>query len=316
MPQPEKRPEVVEEPQSGSSEPVTTESRATTAQPLADEEPAPVSALDDPNVEVHPGDVSAGQGKAAVCAACHGADGNSIDPQYPKLAGMPERYIARQLALFKTGERPNPIMQSFAAPLSAQDMRDIGAFFASQQALPGVADDTAIADGPNEGARFYEVGETLFRAGDRTRGIPACMACHGPDGAGNPGPAYPSLAGQHAQYTATKLQMFRDGDGYGEGESENLVMVQVAANLTDEEIQSLATYVEGLHAVADEAPASDEPQIEAAAAPAGGTGISEATPETDFTGAQTSDAAAEEVRENQEEAREDAEDAEPGPEGN
>jgi len=145
-----------------------------------------------------PGTAATGATKAAVCAACHGADGNSADPQYPKLAGQHENYIARHLMLFKSGERSNPIMLGFASMLSPQDMRDIGAHFAAQTSRPGVADDSVIAEGPHAGKKFYQVGEALYRGGDTARGIPACLACHGPDGVGNPGPAYPRIAGQHA----------------------------------------------------------------------------------------------------------------------
>jgi cytochrome c553 len=200
----------------------------------------------------NPGDAKQGATKAAACAACHGADGNSPDPQYPKLAGQNERYIARQLALFKTGERENPIMMGFAAPLSPQDMRDIGAHFAQQQALPGVADETAIAEGPNAGQKFYQPGEKLWRSGDAARGVPACMACHGAAGHGNPGPPYPAIAGQHAGYTQKQLEAFRAGAVYGKGPNANSVMAGVAKYLTDEDIRSLATYVEGLHAATGE----------------------------------------------------------------
>jgi len=195
-----------------------------------------------------PGDAERGAAKAAVCAACHGMDGNAADPQYPKLAGQHERYTARMLELFKSAERQNPIMLGFAAPLSKQDMRDLGAYYAGKAALNGVADESVIASGPNSGQKFYEVGERLYRGGDVARGIPACAACHGPTGKGNPGPSYPHLAGQHAQYTATQLTAFRDGLVWGTENNANAVMSGVAARLTDEEIQSLASYIEGLHA--------------------------------------------------------------------
>jgi len=212
------------------------------------EEAAPVSvATTEAHGPANPGDAQAGATKAAACAACHGADGNSSDPQYPKLAGQAERYIARQLALYKTGERQNPIMMGFAAPLSPQDMRDIGAHFASQKVVPGVADETAIAAGAYQGRKFYEVGEQLWRSGDAARGLPACMACHGPTGHGNPGPPYPAIAGQHAGYTRKQLEAFRAGTVYGQGPNANSVMAGVAKYLTDEEIGSLATYIEGLH---------------------------------------------------------------------
>lgn len=217
-----------------------------TAQP--DAAPAEVAPLTDAHGPAHPGDAAAGAGKAAACAACHSVDGNSADPQYPKLAGQNERYIARQLALFKSGGRENAIMLGFASVLSPQDMRDVGAYFASQSVRAGIADESLIAEGPNKDKKFYQVGEALYRGGDAARGIPACMACHGPSGHGNAGAAYPALAGQHAGYTATQLQHFRDGKVWGKNETVNIIMGDVAKQLTDEEIQAVATYIEGLHA--------------------------------------------------------------------
>jgi cytochrome c553 len=214
---------------------------------------APVATLADDKPSTW-GDAKAGQAKAGACAACHGLDGNSADPQYPKIAGQHETYIARQLALFKSGERVNPIMQGMAAPLTGQDMRDIGAFFATQAPTAGVADDTAIVEGANKGLAFYKVGERLWRGGKREAGIPACQACHGPAGRGIPGPTYPSIGGQHAGYTAAQLKFFRDGGAWGQGARANAVMSAIAQDLSDEEIQGLATYIEGLHAAPAAAP--------------------------------------------------------------
>ena len=239
---------------------------AATVTPAPEPAPAPVAVLEADHTPAHWGDAAAGATKAAACAACHGADGNSAIDTYPKLAGQNERYIARQLALFKTGERPSPIMMPFAAPLSAQDMRDIGAHFASQKVIAGVADDSVIAAGDHEGTRFFEVGERIFTAGKADSTVPACAACHGPSGAGNPGPAWPALGGQHAQYVATALTAFRDGTVWGIDERANTIMRDVAADLTDEEIQALATYVEGLHHVAD-TPSAEAVAAAAAAAP-------------------------------------------------
>ena len=217
--------------------------------PIAEPAAAPVTALVDAKPAVF-GDTKAGQTKAGACAACHGLDGNSADPQYPRLAGQHERYIWRQLRLFHSGERQNAIMSGMAAGLSEQDMRDIGAYFATQHANAGVADDTVIKTGSNIDKKFYQVGEALFRGGRVADGVPACLACHGPTGRGNPGPAYPALAGQHAGYTVGRLQYFRGGGVSGAGKNANIVMTQVAKNLSDEDIQGLATYVEGLHPVA------------------------------------------------------------------
>jgi len=230
--------------------------------------PAPTAALTDAHALAKPGDAKVGQVKAAACGACHGLDGNSSDEQYPKLAAQQERYIARQLAMFKTGERESPIMMGFANSVMPQDMRDIGAYFASQKVLPGVADDTVIKTGPNQGLKFYAVGERLYRGGDAARGVPACMACHGPTGAGNPGPAYPTLGGQHAKYVSARLTAFRGGLILGKGDYANPVMAGVAKNLTDEEIQALSTYVEGLHPAKDDVANKKVASAAPAAAPA------------------------------------------------
>ena len=198
------------------------------------------------------GDATAGAAKAAACAACHGLDGNATDPTlYPRLAGQSERYIAQQLALFKSGERVNALMYPFASTLSAQDMRDIGAYFSTQKSGAGIADDSVVASGPNKGMKFYEVGQKLYRSGDTSRNIPACMACHGPTGAGNPGPAYPHVGGQQSWYTARRLQEYRTGTTTVRDAALFNVMSTVAKSLTDEEIQSLSSYMQGLHARAE-----------------------------------------------------------------
>jgi cytochrome c553 len=224
-----------------------TESTPATVSAAPEPAAAAVSELTDAHGPAQPGDAATGEGKAAVCAACHSADGNSSDPQYPKLAGQHERYIARQLALYKSGERNNPIMLGFAATLSPQDMRDIGAYFATKSVVPGMADDSVIKDGPSAGKKFYQVGEALYRGGDAERGVPACLGCHGPSGRGNPGPSYPAIAGQHSGYTTAQLTAFRDGTVYGRDANANAIMAGVAKYLTDEEIGALASYIEGLH---------------------------------------------------------------------
>ena len=213
--------------------------------------------------QTKPGDAAAGATKAAVCAACHGMDGNSADPLYPKIAGQHEAYLAKQLTLFKTGARANAIMLGFAATLSAQDMRDIGAHFDRQKISPGLADESVISDklSPNNGLRVVDVGQKLYRGGDAARGIPACSACHGPSGTGVPGPSFPAIGGQHNGYLATMLRTFKatapgspmlDDDRYAS-------MAQIAARLTEEEIVALSSYLEGLHARSDVATAATQP---------------------------------------------------------
>lgn len=182
------------------------------------------------------GDAEAGQSKAAVCAACHGMDGNSISSEWPKLAGQHAKYLERQTMLFKNGGRVNAVMAGMAAPLSEQDMADISAYYAQQTGAPGVADEALVA-----------LGESIYRGGKLETQVPACMACHGPNGAGNPGVAYPQVRGQHADYAAAKLRAFRDGEVWGTGDQANSVMVDVARGLTDAEIEALASYMEGLH---------------------------------------------------------------------
>ena len=244
-----------------------------TVTPIPDKEPvqtAPLNAA----AKASWGDVKAGATKAGTCAACHGLDGNPTDPQYPRLAGQSERYIAHQIALFKSGERNTGMaaaMKPFADALSDQDARDLGAYFATQKSGAGVADDTVIASGVNKGKKFFEVGEQLFRNGDKARGIPACMACHGPSGAGNPGPAYPHIAGQQAAYSQRRLEEYRAGTTTQRDPHLFEIMATIASELTDEEIGSLASYLQGLHprandtATAQAAPAAAPPAAPAAA---------------------------------------------------
>ncbi|HVI24893.1 MAG TPA: c-type cytochrome [Xanthomonadaceae bacterium] len=248
---------------------------AQTVTPLPEAEPVQATPIGASAVadlaKAHWGDAKAGATKAGACAACHGVDGNPSDPQYPRLAGMPERYIATQLALYKSGERNTgmaAIMQPMAAPLSAQDMRDVGAYFAQQKAGAGIADDTPIADGPYQGMKFYEVGQKLFLGGDPQRGIPACMACHGPTGAGNPGPAYPHVAGQQSAYVARRLEEYRAGQTSLSDRHNWDIMASVARQLSDQEIQSLASYLQGLHARSEEAAADDVARAAVQPAPA------------------------------------------------
>lgn len=219
--------------------------------PVAVPDNAPVVAAPLDEKPASWGDATAGQTKAGTCAACHGLDGNAMQQNAPRIAGMPERYIAQQLALYKNGERTSglaALMVPFATPLSAQDMRDLGAWFATQAAGAGIADDTAIATGPNQGLKFYQVGERLFRAGDAARDIPACIACHGPAGGGNPGPPYPSVGGQDAAYAVRRLEEYRAGATATQDNPHFNLMARVAKPLTDEEIQSLGSYMQGLHA--------------------------------------------------------------------
>lgn len=224
-------------PQDASAPPAAATSTAATAPPsAADAAKAAEAAFAQLQaVATKPGDATAGQAKAAACAACHGMDGNSTDPQYPKLAGQGEPYIVTQLMRFKSGVRANPIMAGMAAALSPQDMHDIAAYFASQKPIPGVADEALAQEGGK-----------LYREGDAARGIPACMACHGPDGRGNPGWRVPQIAGQHADYVQAQLKAWHDGAVWG-SDAHARIMPVIAAHLTAQEIAAVSSYVEGLH---------------------------------------------------------------------
>ena len=182
------------------------------------------------------GDATAGQAKSAICAACHGMDGNSVVPNWPKLAGQHEKYLVRQTSLIKSGARPVPEMMGIVAGLSDQDFEDISAFFAAQENSGGVADESMVA-----------LGERVYRAGNADSGVPACMSCHGPAGEGNPLAGYPALAGQHSVYTAKMLTDFRAGKNWGEGDAQSVIMNGSASELTDEEIAAVASYIQGLY---------------------------------------------------------------------
>lgn len=241
----------------------------TSVDTLPGENPVQTAPLEIDLGKTHWGDAKAGQTKASACAACHGVDGNASVPMYPSIAGQGERYIAQQMALIASGERGGTAvaMVPFVQGLTAQDMRDIGAYYATQKAQAGLADDTQVTEGPYAGLKFYEVGQKLYRAGDSSRDIPACIACHGPTGAGNPGPSYPHIGGQHQDYLVTRLQGYRTGTSTEKNPAQFNIMASVAKNLSDQEIQALASYLQGLHNRADDAAAATAP-APAQAAPA------------------------------------------------
>jgi len=228
------------------------------------EPPAPVWV---PNTDLdlemaRPGDPEAGQAKTQLCAACHGIDGNSVVDMYPRLAGQSERYIAQQLMLIASGQRTEGLvvtMLPFVEGISEQDMRDMGAYFASQTSGAGVADDTVVEEGTYAGMKFYEIGQQIYRGGDPARGVPACLACHGPSGAGNPGPPYPSIGGQHATYVAQRLQHYQAGKTQEDDPAQFHIMAAVTHSLTEQEIQALASYIQGLHDRADEVEVTSVP---------------------------------------------------------
>jgi cytochrome c553 len=178
------------------------------------------------------GDAAQGAQKAAVCGACHGMTGSSINPEWPSLAGQPEAYVVSQLRQFKDGTRVNALMSPMAAPLSDADMADLAAHY-SQQTPAGLE-----ADPSN-----WKAGEKLYRGGDAARGIPACIACHGPQGRGNGPAAYPALRAQHAVYSYNQLKAYASGARKSPGIE---IMQVIAARLTEDEMRALASYTQGL----------------------------------------------------------------------
>lgn len=176
-------------------------------------------------------DLAKGQASyAAVCAACHGADGNSTTPTYPTLAQQHPEYLVKQLTEFKSGKRANAIMMPLATALSDADMRNIAAWLATQKAKPGAAKDP----------KTILLGERIWRGGIADRQIAACAGCHSPNGAGIP-VQYPRLAGQHADYTTSQLQAFRDGV-----RNNSVQMTGVASKMNDREIKAVSDFIAGL----------------------------------------------------------------------
>ena len=178
------------------------------------------------------GSKEAGQAKAATCSACHGMDGNSLNPEWPSLAGQHSSYILVQLGAFKAGSRQNPLMSPMAMILSDEDMADLAAYFASQKARGGETEPSKLA-----------LGERVYRAGNVQKGVIACAGCHGPSGRGNPLSGYASIQGQHALYVANQLRAYKSG---ARATDPNQMMRNIAALLSEEEIDAVASYVQGL----------------------------------------------------------------------
>lgn len=184
-------------------------------------------------------DLAAGKTVATqVCAACHGADGNSTIAVNPKLAGQHPEYLYKQLSNFRSKdgkpvERVNAIMGAMASGLSEADMRNVSAYYASQTQTP------EKAKGNRES---IELGQKLWRGGDQTKGLPACAGCHGPAGAGMPA-QYPRIAGQHAEYTESQLKQFRVAERANDPAN---MMRMIAIKMTDAEIKAVSDYTAGL----------------------------------------------------------------------
>lgn len=179
------------------------------------------------------GNKEAGKTKSASCAACHGADGNSIAAINPKLAGQSAAYLVKQLKEFKSGTRKNPTMNGMTAGLSDQDMKDLGAYFASNK--PKYDD---VVDN-----QLVKKGELIFRSGNDSKGLPACIGCHGPAGKGIPSAKFPALAGQHSGYTVTQLKAFSLGSRANDA---GQMMQTIAGKMNSADMKAVAAYIQWL----------------------------------------------------------------------
>lgn len=179
------------------------------------------------------GNPDAGKQKAQACAGCHGPDGNSASPTFPKLAGQHASYTYKQLMDFKQGNRENAIMAGQVSGLSEQDMADLAAFYAQQEPSIGSASKGKVT-----------LGENIYRGGIAEKNVSACIACHGPAGKGNPPAVFPLLSGQHAEYVSSTLKAFRSGERRNDA---GMMMRGVVQRMTDEEIAAVASYISGLH---------------------------------------------------------------------
>ena len=187
------------------------------------------------------GTIQGGAAKAATCLACHGASGNSTNPQWPRLAGQNAVYVDEQLHLFKAGVRTNAVMMPMSATLSDKDIDDLSVYYEAQTPVGLEADPS-----------YWQAGETLYRYGDSARGIPACIACHGPVGVGNLASGYPALRAQYAEYVIKQLQDFASGARYAgaaadKPQSRNgAMMTTIAKLLSPVDIRNVASYVQGM----------------------------------------------------------------------
>ena len=227
-------------PKSAAAPPPATAAPATAAPATAAPATAqsgPPAVTPDPYTD---GSVQAGAAKATMCFACHGPNGNSVSPVFPRLAGQNAVYIVEQLHLFRAGIRQNPMMSAMAAGLTDQDIDNLAVYFAAQTPSGLTADPT-----------LWKAGEALYRSGDPTRHVPACAACHGPTGEGNPAAGYPALRAQQSAYVLAQLQAYASGTRYS-GPSpataapNSIMMYTIAKRLRPAQMQAVASYVQGL----------------------------------------------------------------------
>ena len=190
------------------------------------------------------GDAAAGESKVAVCAGCHGSDGNSMVPSFPKLAGLGEKYMTAQLRMIKSGERVIVEMTGILDASTDQDLQDMAAYYDSKaMAISGAQDITLVGiSDPDEALDF---GENVYRGGNMKTGVAACTGCHSPSGKGNNPAGYPALGGQYASYIEKQLLAYRRGERASGGNAK--IMQGVATNLSDKEIKAVANYISGLN---------------------------------------------------------------------
>ena len=177
-------------------------------------------------------DVAAGKIVSASCAACHGVDGNAPSDLFPKLAGQHAEYLEKQILEFQKGARENAMMAPMVAALSAEQVADVSAYFAAQTTTPGAVSEELVA-----------LGEKIYRGGNKETGVPACMACHGPDGSGVPAAKWPALSGQYPAYLEAQLAAFASG---ARSNDTNKMMQDIAARMSPAEIKAAAAYASGL----------------------------------------------------------------------
>ncbi len=182
---------------------------------------------------VQAADVEAGKEKASACAMCHGPDGNAINALWPNLAGQDATYLKKQLLDFQNNRRSDPVMSAMALPLTAEEIDNLSAYYATQTPNQGTAK-----------AELVELGARIYRGGNPETNVPACMACHGPSGLGNSAAGYPALSSQNMDYTVKQLNDFKAGNRTNDAAK---IMRQVAARMTKQEIEAVSSYINGLH---------------------------------------------------------------------
>lgn len=190
------------------------------------------------------GDASVGKDKVMMCTGCHGSDGNSMVPAFPKLAGLGEKYITHQLRMVKSGERVIMEMTGILDASTDQDLQDMAAYYDSQIRTVAGAEEISLV-GISDPADALKLGERLYRAGNLETGVAACTGCHSPSGNGNGPAGYPGLGGQHADYIEKQLLAYRRGERVSGGNA--IIMQGVAENLSDKEISAVANYIAGLN---------------------------------------------------------------------